>query len=69
MSDNWADRVRPRLRRLCCTIVVAENAAKSLAPPNAAAGRLVVTIDQFVAEALMVAFAMIENHKLRECSA
>jgi hypothetical protein len=49
------------------TIVVAEKPAQALPPPNASAGVLVFnTIDQFVAEALMVAFAMIVDHKLRE---
>ena len=48
-------------------MVVAEKAADTLKPLNAAGvTRVSDTIDQFVVEALMVAFAVIVNHELRE---
>jgi hypothetical protein len=48
-------------------IVVTEKATDALAPPNAPAGMLASnTIHQFVAEALMVAFAVVVDHELRE---
>ena len=65
MSDN---SVEPRLKPTRHE-VVAEKAADALAPPHAAAGGLVFAIDQFIAKALMVAFAMIVDHKFRERSA
>jgi hypothetical protein len=51
------------------TIVVTEKATDALTSPNAAAARLnSVAVDQFVAEPLMVAFAMIMDDELRECT-
>lgn len=48
-------------------IVVAQKATDALATPNAPAGMLVSrTIDQLVAEALMVAFVMIVDRELLE---
>jgi hypothetical protein len=53
-----------RLRR---TIVVTEKATDALTPPDGPAGMLGSSfVDQIVAEALMVAFAMIVDHELRE---
>jgi hypothetical protein len=52
-----------RLRR---TIVVTEKAADALPPPDGAAGMGSSIVDQVVAEALMVAFAMIMDHELGE---
>ena len=48
-------------------IVVAEKATDALAPPNPPAGMLASnTIDQLVAEALMVAVAVVVDDELRE---
>jgi hypothetical protein len=49
------------------TIVVAEKATDAPAAPDSPAGFLASnTIDQLVAKALMVAFAMVVDHELRE---
>jgi hypothetical protein len=50
-------------------IVVTEKATDALTSPNAAPARLnSVAVDQFVAEPLMIAFAMIMDDELRECT-
>ena len=49
------------------TIVVAEKATNALASPNAPAARLVAdTVNQAVAETLMIAFTMIVDRELGE---
>jgi hypothetical protein len=49
----------PRLR-LRCTVVLVAKATDALTPPNPTAGMLASnTIDQLIAESLMVAFAMV----------
>jgi hypothetical protein len=66
VSDNSADRCRAAitLRR---AVIVAEKTADPLTPLNGAAVRLASdTVDQFVVQALMVAFAMIVHEELGE---
>jgi hypothetical protein len=66
MSDNSASRFVPQLQ-LRRTVVVAEKATDAVTPPNEAAVMPTSnTLDQFVAEALMVAFAMVVDHELPE---
>jgi hypothetical protein len=49
------------------TVVVAEKTTDAVTPPNrAGVMRGSDTVDQLIAEALMVAFAMIVDHELRE---
>jgi hypothetical protein len=62
MSENSVDRILAARGELRRPIVVTENATNPLVPAN----RLIAspTIDQFVAKALMVAFAMIVAEKL-----
>jgi hypothetical protein len=48
-------------------VVEAEKATEALTPPNSAGVTCVwVAVDQFIAEALMVALAMIVGHELGE---
>jgi hypothetical protein len=66
MSDNSADRYRWRdaiaLRR---SVVVAEEPADALPPPNGAGVVLVShAVNQVVAETLVIAFAMIVDQEL-----
>jgi hypothetical protein len=61
ISAAWVQR--SGLRR---TVVVAEKATDPLAPSNPPSSDLASTIDQLVAEALMVAFAVVVDYELRE---
>ena len=64
MSNNSAWHLIIGLRG---SIVITEEATHPLAPPNAAVLRLNLhAVDQFIAEALMVALAMIVGHELGE---
>jgi hypothetical protein len=55
---------------LCRTVVVVEKATDALRAPNAAAVMLAsTTVDQFVAEPLMIALAMIVDEELGERTA
>ena len=47
-------------------MVVAEKATETLSPANGDAGMRRDTVDQFVAEPLMIALAVIVDHELRE---
>jgi hypothetical protein len=66
-ADRWWWRAAIALRR---TVVVAEKAADALTPPNGAGAMLVSdTVNQVVAETLMIAFAMIVDQELGERTA
>jgi hypothetical protein len=61
-SAEWVQRSGLR-----CSVVAAEKATDPLAPSNPPSTNLVsTTIDQLVTEALMVAFAVVVDHELRE---
>jgi hypothetical protein len=66
VSDNLAT-TSCREWRLRRTVVEAEKATEALTPPNSTGVTCVwVAVDQFIAEALMVALSMIVGHELGE---
>jgi hypothetical protein len=68
VSDYYACAFAPL--PLCRTVVVAKKAAQARTPPNAAFVVLASgTVDQVVAEPLMVALAMIVDEELGEGAA
>jgi hypothetical protein len=66
MSDNSAEGIVIG-DGASCTVVVAQKATEALTPPNGAGVRLVSnTVNQLVAETLMIALAMIVRGELSE---
>jgi hypothetical protein len=65
VSNNLATDFAHREWRLCPAVVVVQKTPDAVPPANGA-GVTWDTVDQFIAEASMVAFAMVVGHELGE---